>query len=89
MFQIGDKERQYVIDTRDVDITPLRHILESDKIVKVLHNAKFDYKFIKKWLEYRWKKYTIRFLSKEFSIAVSKTMDTLARCTEIPQSSSR
>ena len=49
MFQIGDKERQYVIDTRDVDITPLRHILESDKIVKVLHNAKFDYKFIKKW----------------------------------------
>lgn len=49
MFQIGDKERQYVIDTRVVDISPLRHVLESDKIIKVLHNAKFDYKFIKKW----------------------------------------
>ena len=49
MFQIGDKERQYVIDTRVVDISPLRDILESDKIIKVLHNAKFDYKFIKMW----------------------------------------
>ena len=49
MFQIGDKDRQYVIDTRDVDIKPLREVLESNKIVKVLHNAKFDYKFIKRW----------------------------------------
>jgi len=49
MFQIGDKERQYVIDTRVVDISPLKEVLESDKIIKVLHNAKFDYKFIKKW----------------------------------------
>ncbi len=49
MFQIGDKERQYVIDTRDVDISPLKEVLQSDSIVKVLHNAKFDYKFIKKW----------------------------------------
>lgn len=49
MFQIGDKDRQYVIDTRDVDIEPLREVLESNKIVKVLHNAKFDYKFIKRW----------------------------------------
>ena len=49
MFQIGDRDRQYVIDTRDVDITPLKETLESREIVKVLHNAKFDYKFIKKW----------------------------------------
>jgi len=49
MFQIGDRERQYVIDTRVVDISPLKEVLESDKIIKVLHNAKFDYKFIKKW----------------------------------------
>lgn len=49
MFQIGDRDRQYVIDTRVVDISPLKEILESNKIVKVLHNAKFDYKFIKKW----------------------------------------
>jgi DNA polymerase-1 len=49
MFQIGDKERQYVIDTRVVDISPLKEVLQSNSIVKVLHNAKFDYKFIKKW----------------------------------------
>jgi DNA polymerase I len=49
MFQIGDRDRQYVIDTRVVDISPLKEILESREIVKVLHNAKFDYKFIKKW----------------------------------------
>ena len=49
MFQIGDRDRQYVIDTRVVDISPLKETLESKEIVKVLHNAKFDYKFIKKW----------------------------------------
>ncbi len=49
MFQIGDKERQYVIDTRVVDITPLKSILESHDIIKIFHNAKFDYKFIKQW----------------------------------------
>ena len=49
MFQIGDKDRQYVIDTREVSIEPLKEILESNEITKIFHNAKFDYKFIKKW----------------------------------------
>ena len=49
MFQIGDEDHQFVIDTRFVSIEPLRHILESKKIIKIFHNAKFDYKFIKKW----------------------------------------
>ena len=49
MFQIGDEDHQFVIDTRVVSIEPLRHILESRDIVKIFHNAKFDYKFIKKW----------------------------------------
>jgi len=49
MFQIGDENTQFVIDTRIVDIEPLRDILESRDIVKIFHNAKFDYKFIKKW----------------------------------------
>ncbi len=46
LFQIGDRKDQYLIDTRVVDIEPLRGILESTKIPKVLHNANFDYKFI-------------------------------------------
>ena len=49
MFQIGDLERQFVIDTRFVSIKPLKEILESKQIIKIFHNAKFDYKFIKMW----------------------------------------
>ena len=49
MFQIGDDIDQFVIDTRTVDIEPLREILEDKNIIKIFHNAKFDYKFIKKW----------------------------------------
>ena len=49
MFQIGDENKQFVIDTRVVDIEPLRDILESKDIIKIFHNAKFDYKFIKRW----------------------------------------
>jgi DNA polymerase-1 len=49
MFQIGDGDNQFVIDTRHVSIEPLRPVLESTSITKIFHNAKFDYKFIKKW----------------------------------------
>ena len=49
MLQIGDEETQFVIDTRFISIEPLRDILENKDIIKVFHNAKFDYKFIKKW----------------------------------------
>ena len=49
MFQIGDADNQYIIDTRFISIEPLKSILESKNIIKIFHNAKFDYKFIKKW----------------------------------------
>jgi DNA polymerase-1 len=49
MFQIGDTDNQYIIDTRFISIEPLREILEDKNIIKIFHNAKFDYKFIKKW----------------------------------------
>ena len=49
MFQIGDADNQYIIDTRFINIEPLRYILEDVDIIKIFHNAKFDYKFIKKW----------------------------------------
>tara|TARA_R110000765_G_scaffold119033_1_gene213717 strand:+ start:4700 stop:6574 length:1875 start_codon:yes stop_codon:yes gene_type:complete len=48
MFQIGTTEIQYVIDTRFISIEPLRSILEdNEKYIKIFHNVKFDYKFIK------------------------------------------
>ena len=49
MFQIGDAKNQYVIDTRVYSIDFLKEILESRKILKIFHNVKFDYKFIKQW----------------------------------------
>lgn len=47
MCQIGDMDKQFVIYTNTVDITGLSIILEDPTITKILHNAKFDYKFIK------------------------------------------
>ena len=47
MFQIGTADVQYVIDTRTISIEPLRPYLESKEIIKIFHNVKFDYKFIK------------------------------------------
>jgi DNA polymerase-1 len=50
MFQIGDKDTQFVIDTREVNIKDMASIIENPNIIKILHNAKFDYKFIKRWV---------------------------------------
>lgn len=47
LLQIGDKNQQYVIDTRKVNPEPLRGFLESETHKKILHNSKFDYKMIK------------------------------------------
>ena len=46
MLQIGDENRQYVIDTRSEKIGLLSPIFLSMKITKVLHNVKFDHKFL-------------------------------------------
>ena len=48
MLQIGDHLTQFVIDVRYIDISPLKNILEGDQ-VKILHNVKFDYKFLMKY----------------------------------------
>jgi len=42
MLQIGNKERQYVIDTRGIDISILSSLFSSKKILKLYHNFKFD-----------------------------------------------
>lgn len=47
LLQIGDKDRQYVIDCTTVDIKSfIKPYLESKDWIKYLHNAKFDYKHI-------------------------------------------
>lgn len=54
MLQIGDTQRQYVIDCRTLsneDRDKLIPVLENESIIKILHNAKFDYKFIKHYIK--------------------------------------
>ena len=38
MFQIGDENTQFIVDTRDISIEPLRDILENRNIIKIFHN---------------------------------------------------
>lgn len=47
MLQIGDEHKQFVIDVRYVDISPLKEIFINSSIQKLFWNAKFDYKFLK------------------------------------------
>ena len=47
MLQIGDEHKQFVIDVRYVDISPLKEIFINSNIQKLFWNAKFDYKFLK------------------------------------------
>jgi DNA polymerase I-like protein with 3'-5' exonuclease and polymerase domains len=46
MLQIGDLENNFVIDSRVIDLKPLKEILENDKILKVGHNLKFEGKHL-------------------------------------------
>lgn len=47
LLQIGSPDIQYILDTRKVQIEPLRPFFESKEVIKVGHNLKFDYKMIK------------------------------------------
>jgi len=51
LFQISVPDKSYIIDARALNVGELpeiREILEDQKKIKILQNAKFDYKFIKK-----------------------------------------
>lgn len=48
MLQIGDLEVQFIIDVRYYSIDFLKPWLESKEVIKVLQNATFDYKFIRR-----------------------------------------
>jgi len=48
MFQLGNHQQQFLIDTRDVtDLGPLKERMEDESFIKIFHNALFDYKMIK------------------------------------------
>jgi len=47
MLQIGDYENQFVIDTRNQDVVIIKDLFENDRIIKIGHNIKFDYKMMR------------------------------------------
>jgi len=51
--QIGTPEKSFIFDARELnlkEIPRLKEFLEDNKIIKILHNGKFDYKHIKQHL---------------------------------------
>jgi DNA polymerase I-like protein with 3'-5' exonuclease and polymerase domains len=47
LMQLGTEEVTYLFDARRIDTQILREVLESETILKILHNAKFDYQSTK------------------------------------------
>lgn len=47
LVQVASPEKCYVIDATKVNIGPLKRLLENEHILKLLQNAKFDYKMLK------------------------------------------
>ena len=46
LVQVATRERAYIVDATKVDPKPLRRILEDERTLKLLQNAKFDYKML-------------------------------------------
>lgn len=54
MLQLGNEHLQFVIDCRTLttdEKLKLKTALEDPQPLKILHNAKFDYLFLRKWLD--------------------------------------
>ena len=47
LVQVASPVKCYIIDALRVDITPLKRLLSNERILKLGHNLKFDYKVIK------------------------------------------
>lgn len=53
LLQIGNEDKQWIIDCRSVDISPIRPFVEDNKITKLGQNLKHDIKFLDH--HYKWK----------------------------------
>lgn len=47
LVQIATKEAVFVIDVSKAELTPIKHILEAPRPLKIVQNAKFDYQMLK------------------------------------------
>lgn len=47
LLQLATPTHSYVIDVQKADLSPLKPVLESERPLKILQNAKFDYELLK------------------------------------------
>ncbi|MEX0616597.1 MAG: DNA polymerase [Candidatus Woykebacteria bacterium] len=47
LVQISTRDKIFVIDATKVDLTPIKHVLEAERPLKIAQNAKFDYNLLK------------------------------------------
>lgn len=47
LVQIATKSKTYVIDATKVSLSPIKHILEAERPLKIAQNAKFDYSLLR------------------------------------------
>ena len=47
LIQLSTKDKTYVIDVTKVNLGSIKHILEADRPLKVVQNAKFDYSLLR------------------------------------------
>ncbi|MDP2720690.1 MAG: DNA polymerase [bacterium] len=47
LLQIATKDNAFVIDCGQVDISPLKPVLEANRPIKIIQNAKYDYSLLK------------------------------------------
>ncbi|MGH2410456.1 MAG: hypothetical protein ACRDGS_08830, partial [Chloroflexota bacterium] len=48
LVQVATNDHAYLVDAQRVDPRPLRRVLEDPKMLKLLQNAKFDYKMLRR-----------------------------------------
>jgi len=47
LFQVATRDKSYVVDIREKDLEPVREVLESRDVVKVVQNAAWEYVMLK------------------------------------------
>ncbi|OGY20972.1 MAG: hypothetical protein A2113_01560 [Candidatus Woykebacteria bacterium GWA1_44_8] len=47
LLQIATREKAFVIDCTKVDVSPLKQVIEAERPLKIVQNAKFDYELLK------------------------------------------
>lgn len=83
MLQIGDEHRQYVIDATTVDVRLLKDLLEDESKIFIMHNAKFDLRFLfKAGIRMQTNVYCSFLAERVLSCGIDSHLKSLQACVE-------